>query len=76
MERGPQLESDGDGQVITQPLEANNLIFYTTIVVGGSGRGVVIGTGDSTVIGQIAGERGGREGVREGGREAGRLVNG
>ena len=39
----------------TVPLEAQNLMFYTTIVTAGSGRGMVIGTGDNTVMGQIAG---------------------
>jgi sodium/potassium-transporting ATPase subunit alpha len=38
-----------------QPLEASNLCFYTTIINSGSGRGVVIGSGDRTVMGQIAG---------------------
>eukprot|EP00210_Caulerpa_lentillifera_P004439 g4236.t1 len=37
------------------PIEATNLLFYTTIVNSGSGRAVVIGTGDRTVMGQIAG---------------------
>ncbi|CAD7697224.1 unnamed protein product [Ostreobium quekettii] len=37
------------------PIEASNLVFYTTIISAGSGRGVVVGTGDHTVMGQIAG---------------------
>eukprot|EP00210_Caulerpa_lentillifera_P009308 g8872.t1 len=37
------------------PIEATNLLFYTTIVNSGYGRAVVIGTGDRTVMGQIAG---------------------
>ena len=54
-ERGPELVKDSDGKLVTQPLEANNIIFYTTIVSSGSGVGCVIGTGDRTVMGQIAG---------------------
>eukprot|EP00889_Picochlorum_renovo_P002044 jgi/Picre1/29074/NNA_004467.t1 len=54
-EREPDLQMDPTGKPVTVPLEAQNLMFYTTIVVGGSGRGIVIGTGDKTVMGQIAG---------------------
>lgn len=54
-EREPELARGPNGKLITVPLEAQNLIFYTTIVTSGSGRGVVIGTGDKTVMGQIAG---------------------
>eukprot|EP00798_Chlamydomonas_sp_ICE-L_P012784 gene12784-16042_t len=36
-------------------IEATNLMFFSTLVVTGHGRGVVIGTGDNTVMGQIAG---------------------
>lgn len=35
------------------PIEAANLVFYTTIISSGSGRGIVVGTGDRTVMGQI-----------------------
>lgn len=35
-------------------MEARNLCFATTMVTAGSGRGVVIGTGDNTVMGHIA----------------------
>lgn len=35
-------------------LETDNLAFFGTICKEGSGRGIVISTGDSTVIGQIA----------------------
>jgi sodium/potassium-transporting ATPase subunit alpha len=35
------------------PLEAKNLAFFTTQILNGKGRGIVIRTGDSTVIGQI-----------------------
>ncbi|CAH0564935.1 unnamed protein product [Brassicogethes aeneus] len=37
------------------PLETMNLAFYTTLVVEGTGTGIVIKTGDNTVIGRIAG---------------------
>lgn len=37
------------------PLETKNLAFYSTKLVEGSGKGIVINTGDRTVIGQIAG---------------------
>ncbi|KAF8925669.1 hypothetical protein EDD21DRAFT_390024 [Dissophora ornata] len=37
------------------PLEANNLAFNGSLVVNGEGYGLVIRTGDNTVLGQIAG---------------------
>ncbi len=45
-ERSPELAADANGKLITVPLEAANLCFFTTIVTAGSGRGMVIGTGD------------------------------
>ncbi|PSC70763.1 sodium potassium-transporting ATPase subunit alpha-1 [Micractinium conductrix] len=54
-ERYPDLARDSNGKLITVPLEATNLCFFTTIITAGSGRGMVIGTGDRTVMGQIAG---------------------
>lgn len=54
-DRYPELARDSNGKPITTPLEAVNLCFFTTIVTSGSGRGMVIGTGDRTVMGQIAG---------------------
>ena len=45
-ERYPDLARDENGKLITVPLEAVNLCFFTTIVTAGSGRGMVIGTGD------------------------------
>eukprot|EP00122_Pirum_gemmata_P015596 Pgem_evm1s14583 len=36
------------------PLEASNLAFASTTTVGGSGRGIVIQTGDNTMIGKLA----------------------
>jgi sodium/potassium-transporting ATPase subunit alpha len=37
------------------PLEATNLAFNGTLCVNGEGFGIVIRTGDNTVLGQIAG---------------------
>jgi hypothetical protein len=45
-ERSPELARDANGKLITVPLEAANLCFFTTIVTAGSARGMVIGTGD------------------------------
>ena len=53
-ERGPDLEIGEDGKPVTQVMEAANVVFYTTLVNSGGGKGVVIGTGDETVMGQIA----------------------
>ncbi|KAF2898170.1 hypothetical protein ILUMI_08011 [Ignelater luminosus] len=39
----------------TNPLETQNLAFYSTNVIEGAGTGVVIATGDNTLIGHIAG---------------------
>eukprot|EP00762_Andalucia_godoyi_P004840 ANDGO_07294.mRNA.1 Sodium/potassium-transporting ATPase subunit alpha len=36
------------------PLEASNLVFYGTFVASGEAYGIVIRTGDATVIGQLA----------------------
>ncbi|KAI8827006.1 uncharacterized protein EV422DRAFT_549544 [Fimicolochytrium jonesii] len=38
----------------TNPLEATNLVFNGTLSVNGDGYGIVVRTGDHTVIGQIA----------------------
>ena len=38
----------------TDPLETRNLVFYSTNCLEGSGRGLVVLTGDRTVIGRIA----------------------
>jgi len=54
-DRVPTLAKDNQGNPITQPMEATNLVFYTTLISSGNGVGVVIGTGDHTVMGQIAG---------------------
>ncbi|CAG8536756.1 6103_t:CDS:2, partial [Acaulospora colombiana] len=43
------------------PLEATNLCFNGTLVVSGEGYGIVIRTGDHTVLGQIAGLTAGEE---------------
>ncbi|GJP67468.1 hypothetical protein CLOP_g24288 [Closterium sp. NIES-67] len=55
VERGTELAVDSEGRAVIEPLEAANLVFYATIVASGHGRGVVIGTGDNTAMGQIAG---------------------
>lgn len=44
----------GTGNKNTNPLEANNLVFNGTLCVNGEGYGMVVRTGDHTVIGQIA----------------------
>ncbi|KAF9427804.1 hypothetical protein BGZ76_002184, partial [Entomortierella beljakovae] len=47
-----------DRKTVTEhnnPLEANNLAFNGSLVVNGEGYGLVIRTGDNTVLGQIAG---------------------
>ena len=36
------------------PLEAKNIAFFSTSCVDGSGVGLVIATGDNTVMGKIA----------------------
>jgi sodium/potassium-transporting ATPase subunit alpha len=46
---------------MTNPLEANNLLFNSTLVVSGEAYGIVIRTGDSTVLGQIANMTAGEE---------------
>ncbi|KAF9294523.1 hypothetical protein BGZ74_011219 [Mortierella antarctica] len=43
------------------PLEASNLAFNGSLVVNGEGYGIVIRTGDSTVLGQIAGMTAGED---------------
>ena len=42
------------GQTHKNPLESGNIAFNGTLAVNGEGYGVVIRTGDNTVIGQIA----------------------
>lgn len=52
----PERSLDANGKPKpVPPIEATNLVFYTTMINAGSGRGVVVGTGDRTVMGQIAG---------------------
>ncbi|KAH8100263.1 aminophospholipid-transporting P-type ATPase [Cristinia sonorae] len=45
-----------------RPVEAENLLFNSTLVVNGEGWGVVVRTGDHTLIGQIASLTGGETG--------------
>ncbi|KAF9533592.1 aminophospholipid-transporting P-type ATPase [Crepidotus variabilis] len=56
-ERHPLV--DGSPQ---RPVEAENLVFNSTLVVNGEGWGVVVRTGDHTFIGQIANLTGGESG--------------
>ncbi len=44
----------GPGNKHPLPLEAHNLVFNGTLCVNGEGYGIVVRTGDHTVIGQIA----------------------
>ncbi|KIK59054.1 hypothetical protein GYMLUDRAFT_170208 [Collybiopsis luxurians FD-317 M1] len=46
----------------TRPVEAENLVFNSTLVVNGEGWGVVVRTGDHTLIGQVAKLTSGEEG--------------
>jgi len=45
-----------------RPVEAENLVFNSTLVVNGEGWGVVVRTGDHTLIGQVASLTSGEEG--------------
>jgi sodium/potassium-transporting ATPase subunit alpha len=53
-----EREKDND---MTNPLEAANLMFNSTLVVAGEAYGIVIRTGDHTVLGQIANLTAGEE---------------
>ncbi|KAF8579449.1 aminophospholipid-transporting P-type ATPase [Ramaria rubella] len=50
---------DGSTQ---RPVEAENLVFNSTLIVSGEGYGIVVRTGDHTLIGQIAKLTGGESG--------------
>ncbi|KAI0263789.1 aminophospholipid-transporting P-type ATPase [Gloeopeniophorella convolvens] len=56
-ERGPSLKGSP-----ARPVEAENLTFNSTLVVNGEGWGIVVRTGDRTLIGQIAQLTGGESG--------------
>ncbi|KAJ2720511.1 hypothetical protein GGI07_004556 [Coemansia sp. Benny D115] len=58
-ESEPQERAAGNTQ--RNPLEATNMIFNGTLVVAGEGYAIVVRTGDSTVLGQIAGLTAGEE---------------
>ncbi|EJD00189.1 aminophospholipid-transporting P-type ATPase [Fomitiporia mediterranea MF3/22] len=45
-----------------RPVEAENLVFNSTLTLSGEGWGVVVRTGDNTMIGQIAALTGGESG--------------
>lgn len=47
-------EAKGDEEVIINPLEATNMAFFGTACTSGSAEGIVVATGDRSVIGQIA----------------------
>ncbi|KAL0070554.1 hypothetical protein AAF712_002393 [Marasmius tenuissimus] len=58
-----------------RPVEAENLVFNSTLVVNGEGWGVVVRTGDHTLIGQVARLTSGEEGNEAPlAREIGRFV--
>ena len=47
--RSPEFTNDN-------PLETKNLAFFSTNCVEGAGRGIVVQTGDNTIMGRIAGK--------------------
>ncbi|KAJ2056384.1 hypothetical protein GGI17_006215 [Coemansia sp. S146] len=51
----------GAGNTMRNPLEATNLAFNGTLAVSGEAYAIVVRTGDSTVLGQIAGLTAGEE---------------
>ncbi|KAI0648406.1 aminophospholipid-transporting P-type ATPase [Trametes meyenii] len=53
-ESEPQERLARPDGVQSRPVEADNLLFNSTLVVNGEGWGVVVRTGDHTLIGQIA----------------------
>lgn len=50
-ERGPESMAGAGGENV---LEATNLVFSGTTVVNGEGYGIIVRTGDGSVLGQIA----------------------
>ncbi|KAI9208928.1 uncharacterized protein BJ171DRAFT_595368 [Polychytrium aggregatum] len=54
-ESDPQERLSTVSEAGTLPLDAVNLVFSGTVVISGEAYGIVIRTGDQTVIGQIAG---------------------
>lgn len=55
LERKPELEEVHGHSGKTPAVEATNLLFFSTIITSGHGKGIVVGTGDNTFMGQIAG---------------------
>lgn len=51
-ESKPQLRTTDWTHI--DPLESRNLVFLSTLVIEGSGSGIVLKTGDSSFMGQIA----------------------
>ena len=52
------------GATQKNPLEADNLVFNSSLIVSGEAYGVVIRTGDKTLIGSIAALTGGEKGMK------------
>jgi sodium/potassium-transporting ATPase subunit alpha len=48
-----EIDTDLSETTANAPLEAKNIAFFTTSAVSGSAKGIVVRTGDRTVIGQI-----------------------
>ncbi|KIM49561.1 hypothetical protein M413DRAFT_59017 [Hebeloma cylindrosporum] len=61
-ESEPQDRHSLPGGSKKRPVEADNLVFNSTLIVNGEGWGVVVRTGDHTFIGQIANLTGGETG--------------
>lgn len=54
--RGAALTARGhDNELVKDPMEADNLMYYTTLCVEGTCKAVVVRTGDRTLMGKIAG---------------------
>lgn len=49
-----KISTDVGEKGLENPLEAKNLVFFSTLCVSGSGKGVVIRTGKNTFMGKIA----------------------
>ncbi|KAI0692233.1 aminophospholipid-transporting P-type ATPase [Cytidiella melzeri] len=61
-ESEPQERHPKPNGADVRPVEAENLMFNSTLVVNGEGWGTVVRTGDHTLIGQIAALTGGESG--------------
>jgi len=54
LKRNAKRVTAEEGSEKAQPLEATNLLFFGTLQVNGNCKGIVIWTGDNTVMGKIA----------------------